>query len=110
MIRKLAMASLMVGVSLFGASQTTTNSDSIEGLENEIIGIIYSGKTRGVLKEEVIKKVSRTFEQRCADAKSQGKQSIVVQKTADVKEHVTQLENEILSIKKVLKKVSKSLI
>jgi len=46
----------------------------------------------------VIKKVSRTFEQRCADAENQGKQIIAVQKTADIKECFTQLENEILRI------------
>ena len=49
-------------------------------------------------KGVTVKKVSRTFEKRYTDAKNQGKQIIVVQKTADVKECVTQLENEILRI------------
>lgn len=97
-MRKFAVACLFAGVALFGADQTTVNQDCVEGLENEIIGIIYSGKTRGVGKDEVTKKVSRTFEQRCSAAEAEGKQVIAVKKTADVKECVTQLEEEILRI------------
>lgn len=97
-MRKIALACLVAGVTLFGADQTTHNQDCVEGLENEIIGIIYSGKTKGVGKEEVTKKVSRSFEQRCAAAEAGGKQVIAVKKTADVKECVTRLEEEILRI------------
>jgi len=97
-MRKIAIACLIVGVTLFGADQTTVNQDCVEGLENEIIGIIYSGKTKGVPKDVVTKKVSRTFDQRCADAEADGKKVIAVQKTADVKECVTRLEDEILRI------------
>ena len=97
-MRRIAIACLVAGVTLFGADQTRVNQDCVEGLENEIIGIIYSGKTRGVPKDEVTKKVSRTFEQRCADAEAEGKQVIAVQKTADVRECVSQLEAEILKI------------
>jgi hypothetical protein len=97
-MKKVFASLLVMGTMLFAADQTIYVEDCAESLENEIIGIIYSGQMKGEQADALSTKIKRSFEQRCTEAEAAGDRVLVIEKTADIKDCIKNLENEILGI------------
>lgn len=107
-MKKIVLAALLLIASVWADGHkmaVVDNVDCVESLENEIIGIIYKGKVKNAPIDDLTGKINKTFDKNC-DTPEKAEKVVVIKKTADIKDCVENLEDEIIKMIKTSPKDS----
>ena len=89
---------ILAVIHVWGAESMTTiakNTDCVESLENEVIGIIYQGSMKNAPMEDLTGRINRSFERKCD---TDPKEVIPVKTKITMKDCVRKLENQIIKL------------